>query len=88
VPLAAVAELHELRVTSPTVDWSAEVFVAASGEGDWGAPITSKANIPAGEVTFDLGGVEGGAVLLWITDLGDGSVGRDFEVAVSEVVIS
>jgi len=88
VPLGAVAELHQLRVTSPTNDWSAEVFVADAPGGDWGEPVASRSAIPAGESAFDLSGATGGAVLLWITDLGDGTTGRAYEVAVSEVVIS
>ena len=39
----------------------------------WGDPVASKDHITAGTTTFDLGGRSGAAVLVWITDLGDGS---------------
>lgn len=66
--------LQALRVESPSTGWDARVYVAdrtGSSLSDWGDPLTSAAGID-GSVTFDLGGTEGRAVLLWITDLGDG----------------
>ena len=52
------------------------VYVAdrpASAFDGWGAPVTSRSAIH-GDVSFDLGRRSGHAVLLWITDLGEGSV--------------
>ena len=74
--LDAAHKLKELKVTSPTKGWSAEVLVADSPKSTrqaWGDPVDSKKSIDAGTTTFDLDGRNGGAVLLWITDLGDGN---------------
>ena len=68
-------KLANLRVTSPSTGWSAEVLVsdtAKSTRDEWGQPVAAKRGIDDGTTTFDLGGRTGGAVLLWITDLGDG----------------
>jgi serine/threonine-protein kinase len=71
--LDQAAALDGLAVSSPTVGWSGEVYVADgpvdSLEG-WGAPISSASDVD-GDVTFDLDGARGGAVLLWITTLGE-----------------
>ncbi len=40
-----------------------------------------------GDATFDLDGRAGGAVLVWITDLGDGTVGPRFSAAVGGVEV-
>jgi hypothetical protein len=37
----------------------------------WGQPLDQRTGIN-GDAIFDLGGTPGRAVLLWITDLGDG----------------
>ena len=75
VTLDQSATLDTLTVESPTNDWSAEVFVSDTAHPDlasWGDPIASKDHI-SGTTTFDLGGHTGAAILLWITDLGDGT---------------
>jgi serine/threonine-protein kinase len=64
--------LDQLRVTSPTRGWSAQVYVAdapAESLEGWGQPVASATDIP-GATTFDLRGTDGRAVLLWITQLG------------------
>jgi len=69
-------KLKELKVTSPSTGWTAEVAMADGAKQTreaWGAPVASKKGIDAGTTTFDLDGRTGGAVLLWITDLGDGT---------------
>jgi serine/threonine protein kinase len=74
VILDQATTLDSLAVQSPTHDWAASVYVAdAPGRtlASWGDPVAQKSGIP-GDVTFDLGGRGGRAVLLWITDLGDG----------------
>ena len=48
----------------------------------WGKVLDSKQSIP-GNATFNLGGTQGSAVLLWLTDLGPGN-----EAAVAEVQVS
>ncbi len=69
-------KLKELKVTSSTKGWTAEVLVADSSKSTlqaWGDPVATKKGIDGGTTTFDLGGKTGGAVLLWITDLGQGN---------------
>ena len=69
-------KLSELKVTSPSQGWSAEVLVAdapRTTKEAWGTPVATKRGIAGGTTTFDLGDRTGGAVLLWITDLGEGN---------------
>ena len=67
--------LAQLQLSSPSHGWSASVYVA-DGKKDtlegWGSPVTTKTGID-GNVTFDLKSRQGSAVLLWITDLGQGN---------------
>jgi hypothetical protein len=84
------AELASLDVISTSNDWAASVFVA-SGPGetlaDWGDPVAEGSGLGT-QVSFDLGGIEGGAVLLWITDLGDGPPRVFTEISEMSVVRS
>jgi hypothetical protein len=67
--------LAKLQLSSPTHGWSASVYVADGAKGslsEWGPVVTSQGGI-AGDVTFDLHRRQGAAVLLWITDLGQGN---------------
>ncbi|HEV2768389.1 MAG TPA: protein kinase [Acidimicrobiales bacterium] len=85
--LQAPSELASLAVDSPTRDWAAEVYVADEAAPDlsgWGPPVASAQNID-GDARFDLDGRRGRAVLVWITDLGDGSVGPRFSTAIGNV---
>ncbi len=69
-------KLNELTLTSLSKGWSAEVLVADAPRTTreaWGAPVATKRGIGDGSTTFDLDGRTGGAVLLWITDLGEGN---------------
>jgi len=69
-------KLEELTVTSPSKGWSAEILVAdapRTTRDAWGQPVSTKRSIAEGSTTFDLAGRTGGAVLLWITDLGEGN---------------
>jgi serine/threonine-protein kinase len=86
--LEETAELSSLDVTTTTSDWAAEVYVSSSSGSDlasWGVPVTSGSSLE-GQAGFDLDGTEGSAVLLWITDLGDGPPRVRAEVA--ELVLS
>ena len=79
--------LHQLVVQSPTRGWSAQVYVAPAVPGQvslaaWGQPVATKQGID-GSVTFDLGNHTGGAVLLWITDLGPANQAGVAELTVS-----
>jgi serine/threonine-protein kinase len=68
-----VHPLGQLQVTSPSNGWAASVYAADAPRptlGAWGQAVTHRSGIN-GNATFDLHGVHGGAILLWITDLGD-----------------
>ena len=74
--LAGQHKLDELRVTSASRGWTAEVLVADTAKPNrqaWGEPVATKSGIGDGSTTFDLKGRTGGAVLLWITNLGQGN---------------
>ncbi len=74
--LDSAHKLKELKVMSPSSGWAAEVLVANAPKGTreaWGDPVATKKSVGAGTTTFDLGGRTGGAVLLWISDLGEGN---------------
>ncbi len=79
-------KLRRLKVTSPSKGWTAEVVVADAPRATraaWGQAVAAKMAGSDGSMTFDLDGRTGGAVLLWITDLGEGSV-----VSISELALS
>ncbi len=87
ITLAGSHKLHRLSVLSPTQGWSAQVYVANSVPNPpnlaaWGSVVDAKHTIP-GNATFDLGGAQGSAVLVWITDLGP-----TYEAAVAELQVS
>ena len=76
--------LDRLEVSSPSPGWTAEIYVADGPKstpppGQWGEPVASRTGID-GEARFDLGGRQGTAVLVWITDLGEANT-----VSVGEV---
>src|SRR3954447_12818907 len=78
VTLSAEAPLQSVTVTSATDGWTAQIYVlpqAATDLAGWGAPVTTKDGIGSGTTTFDLNGASGGAVLIWFTNLGNGSPG-------------
>lgn len=67
--------LRELTVVARSQGWAAQIHVADTASEvleDWGEPIDRR--VDAGtDTTFDLRGVRGSVVLVWITDLGDGA---------------
>ncbi|MEA2703274.1 MAG: eukaryotic-like serine/threonine-protein kinase [Actinomycetota bacterium] len=65
-------DLGELKVLGAGKGWSAEVAVSDTvhdNRADWGPAVDSQAGID-GSATFDLGGTNGSAILVWITDQG------------------
>src|SRR5947209_12665604 len=73
-------KLGHLQILSPTKGWSASVYVSSTAHTElaqWGAPVGT--HVVNGNTTFELHGRTGGAVLVWITDLG-----RNQTVAVGE----
>ena len=77
--------LRQLKVTSSTQGWAAQIYVSDVPHpslAEWGTPVASRTGLD-GPATFDLNGHEGGAVLLWITD-----TGVDRKADVAEIVVS
>lgn len=68
------ARISELVLTSPDAGWSATIHVSSepgASLADWGPPVATVDGAASGEHTVDFD-AEGGHVLVWITDLGDG----------------
>ncbi|MGH9120832.1 MAG: protein kinase domain-containing protein [Acidimicrobiales bacterium] len=88
VELSAAGTLHQLKVTSPSMGWSAQTYVSetpiafGSPVTAWGSPTDSQSNIN-GNATFTLGGRHGRYVLLWLTQLGN----QD-QASIAELVVS
>ncbi len=83
ITVAAKATMSELNVTSPSEGWAASVFALeapAAVLSSWGDPLDAQINI-SGSTTFDLRGIRATAVLLWITDLGDGPPNVRIDIA-------
>jgi len=79
--------VRHLKVESPTRGWSAQVYLAeavpaSASLAPWGKPVAAKQGID-GTNTFDLGGRQAAAILLWITDLGPG-----YQTGVAELAVS
>ncbi len=75
--------LDHLLVSSPSTGWAAEVYLADSPRrrlDQWGDPVAAAEAI-TGDAAFDLGGRDARAILLWITDLGDGPPRVRVEIA-------
>lgn len=81
-------EVRQVTVSSPRSGWAAQVYVA-DGTADalegWGEPVASAEGV-AGNHTFRFDAVEGGAVLVWFTDLGEPD--PRYRIEVSELVVS
>ncbi len=85
--LDRAAELDQLGVDSPTRGWAFEVYVADGPSDDldaWGDPVAERSGVD-GSTSVDLDGRRGAAVLVWITDLGDGE--PDARVEITELVL-
>lgn len=80
--------VSSLMVSSPTQGWAGRVFAAdapAAKLTEWGDALDARSAI-GGDVEFDLHKVRAGAILLWITDLGDAAPKLRIEIA--EVAVS
>ncbi len=65
------AAFDQVTITSPTSGWKVEIYAAeqpAAALSGWGEPI-ARADVN-GDATLELGGAEGAALLVWITDPG------------------
>ena len=79
LPLSAATSLKSISVDSPTAGWKASVYVADSAKPSlaaWGQPVAAL----DGAGTVALHNRSGGAVLLWITNLGPSA-----KVVISEI---
>ncbi|HEV2809883.1 MAG TPA: protein kinase, partial [Acidimicrobiales bacterium] len=86
--LAQATALDRLEISSPTEGWAASVYVAdrpATTLAGWGEAVATEDDI-GGDVSFDLGGASGEAVLVWITHLGEGR-GSRFSTALGSVTV-
>ena len=78
------APVRRIRISSPTSGWDVAVHVAPQAErtlGAWGEAAAERTGV-GGDVEVDLDDAEGGAVLIWITRLGEAN-----RVEISEVVV-
>lgn len=86
VPLRSAAKIRALTIDSPSKGWRASIYVAdqpKSSLAAWGRPVASITG--AGRV--NLGGRQGGAVLIWIIDLGERNV-DGYRVAIAGVSLT
>ena len=63
-----------VEVDTPTKDWSAQVFVADAPAADlagWGQPVRTVTDVSSSQ-KIALGDRHGSAVLLWLTNVGQG----------------
>ena len=63
-----------VTIESPTQGWAADLYVATEvpdSRAGWGAALVTQSGIN-GSLRAELGGSSARAVLIWITDLGDG----------------
>jgi serine/threonine-protein kinase len=89
VNLAAVSALDRLELDTPTHGMAVQVYVAPSAGSEldaWGRPVADAEGID-GTARLDLGGARGRAVLVWLTDLGDGTTGDPYSGAIAELRI-
>ena len=87
VQLERAAPLARIEIDSPTRGWSVAVFTTAGDADDlsaWGDPVATATDVD-GNVRLDLHDADGSSVLVWITDLGDGSVGDRYSAAIAEI---
>lgn len=79
-----LAAFNALRIRTPQAGWTFRVYAAesrAAALSGWGEPVLS-GTAEATDFTLELGDVEGGALLLWITEPGPGFQTRIAEIDV------
>ncbi len=90
ISLGPPQQLDRLRVSSPTIDWSFEIFASENTGGgiqSWGEPIASRSEV-SGTTTVNLNDTPGATLLLWITSLGRELAAGGHRVTVTEVSVS
>jgi hypothetical protein len=89
VQLDRRVDLTRLDVDSPSVGWSAKVYVLDAADLPAGAPTgapTATIDGANGNASVDLGGRPGDNVLIWFTELGRGQGSYRIQVAELRVV--
>ncbi len=92
--LSGSAQGHTLVVSSPTEGgWGADVYVSSAIHDtldEWGRPVTTVRDAPAGSSRFQLGDTDGRYVLLFIRELGASTppCQRPWQLRISEVSLS
>ena len=90
ISLGPPQQLDRLRISSPTIDWSFEIFASENTGGaiqSWGEPVASR-NEVSGTITVNLNDTPGATLLLWITSLGRELAAGGHRVTVTEVSIT
>ncbi|MEY2397133.1 MAG: eukaryotic-like serine/threonine-protein kinase [Actinomycetota bacterium] len=65
----APSQFDSLRIITPSTGWTFEIYAAeqpAAALSGWGSPVAR--GTATRDLTVDLGGAKGGALLVWITD--------------------
>ena len=92
--LSASTRGHTLVVSSPTTGgWGADVYVSDATHdslADWGRPVTTVRDAPAGATRLDLGSTDGRYVLLFIRELGNSSppCQRPWQLRIAELSVT
>jgi eukaryotic-like serine/threonine-protein kinase len=92
--LSATARGHTLVVSSPTTGgWGADVYVSGTTHdtlAEWGMPVSTVRDTPAGPTRFQLGDTDGRYVLLFIRQLGASTppCQRPWQLRIAEVSIT
>ena len=90
IQLVLPQRIDQIRISSPTIDWSFEIFASQDTTGVfpiWGEAIARRDDI-SGTITVPLGGTPAAALLLWITDLGKKLPAGGHRVTISELKVS
>ncbi len=89
IALGPPQQLDRLRLGSPSLGWSVEIYMADESVGnvvDWGVPVASASDI-RGAADFDFEDTTAATVLVWITDLGEQLSTGGHRVTVTEVLV-
>jgi serine/threonine protein kinase len=83
---------RKLEVTSPSVGWSARLYVAdrpGATAADWGEPTATLTEIQSSVTSFDIGPHAGRSLLLWVTRLAPATSGctRPWQITIDEMRI-
>jgi serine/threonine protein kinase len=90
IQLVLPQHIDQIQISSPTIDWSFEIFASQDSTGaiqSWGKAIARR-DETSGTITVPLGGTPAAALLLWITDLGKRLPVGGHRVTISELKVS